>query len=132
MQNEPPAELVEIIAAITLAPFMEGGRGFDRMPADRIALRKWSREGMCSTNDATQDDALEAASAVLAVVIPQIEARVADWLENDATQTEQEAARIVANTTGNPRKNAAEWEMLVSLKRGIAAAIRRGDYRSKS
>jgi len=86
MQNEPPAELVEI-AANVLAPFMEGGREFDQMPPDRIALRKWCREGMCSTNDATQDDALEAATAVLAAVTPQIEARVTGeieaWLRRD-------------------------------------------------
>ena len=73
MQNEP--ELVEIAAKV-LAPHMEGGREFDQMPPDRIALRKWCREGMCSTNDATQDDALEAATAALAAVTPQIEARV--------------------------------------------------------
>lgn len=51
-------------------------------------------------------------------------AEVVEWLLEDADKTEQEAARIVANTTGNPRKNAAEWKLLVSLKRGIATAIR--------
>jgi hypothetical protein len=56
-------EVIEA-AARQLAPHMEGGRDFERMPPDRLALRKWSREGMCDTNDATQDDALEAASAV--------------------------------------------------------------------
>lgn len=84
MQNDDT--LVEIAARV-LAPFLEGGRKFDQMPPDRIALRKWCREGMCSTNDATQDDALEAASAVLAAVTPQIEARVTGeivaWLRKD-------------------------------------------------
>ena len=32
------------------------------------ALRKWAREGMCNTNDATQDDALEAARAAIAAM----------------------------------------------------------------
>lgn len=58
-----PPELLELVAKI-IAPHLEGGREFDQMPRDRIALRKWSREGICNTNDATQDDALEVACAV--------------------------------------------------------------------
>lgn len=58
-------------------------------------------------------------------------AEVVAWLHEDADQTEQEAEHIVANTTGNPRKNAAEWALLVSLKRGIADAIDRKEHRSK-
>ena len=55
-------------AARKLAPHLEGGREFDQMPPTRIDLRKWSREGMCSTNDATQDDAIEAATAALSAI----------------------------------------------------------------
>jgi hypothetical protein len=58
----------EAMVARALAPHMEGGREFDQMPPDRMALRKWSREGMCNTNDATQDDALEAARAAIAAM----------------------------------------------------------------
>ena len=49
--------------ALVLAPRLEGGREFDQMPPDRQALRKWNRTGMCSINDATRDDAIEAAQA---------------------------------------------------------------------
>ena len=54
-------------------------------------------------------------------------ARVVEWLRDDADQTEVEATRIVKNTSGNARQNAAEWSMLVRLKRGLADAIERGD-----
>ena len=54
----------EEIARIA-APMMEGGREFDQCPPDRIALRKWNREGMCSINDATQDDALTLADELV-------------------------------------------------------------------
>ena len=43
--------------ARAVASLMEGGREFDQMPQTRIELRQWARSGMCSTNDATQDDA---------------------------------------------------------------------------
>ena len=59
--------LREEIARIA-APMMEGGREFDQCPPDRIALRKWNREGMCSINDATQDDALTLADALLPII----------------------------------------------------------------
>jgi len=54
-------------------------------------------------------------------------ARVVEWLREDANQTEVEATRIVKNTSGNARQNAAEWSMLVRLKRGLADAIERGE-----
>lgn len=63
--------LVEV-AALILAPHLEGGRGWDQMPPDRAALRQWARDGMCNTNDATRDDALEAAHAVIAAIHPAI------------------------------------------------------------
>ena len=59
--------LREEIARIA-APMMEGGREFDQCPPDLIALRKWNREGMCSINDATQDDALTLADALLPII----------------------------------------------------------------
>lgn len=64
---QPGEDVVERVARV-LAPHMEGGREFDQMPHDRMALRKWAREGMCNTNDATQDDALEAAQAAIAAI----------------------------------------------------------------
>ena len=54
-------------------------------------------------------------------------ARVVEWLRDDADQTEIEAGHIVKNSSGNPRKNAAEWAMLVAMKRGLADAIERGE-----
>jgi len=60
--------LVEAMAR-AIAPEMEGGREYDQMPPDRIALRKWAREGMVSYNDATQDDARCAARAALRAVV---------------------------------------------------------------
>lgn len=54
-------------------------------------------------------------------------ARVVEWLRKDADQTEIEAGHIVKNSSGNPRKNAAEWAMLVAMKRGLADAIERGE-----
>lgn len=107
MQNEPPAELVEIAAKV-LAPHMEGGREFDQMPADRIALRKWCREGMCSTNDATQDDALEAATAALAAVTPQIEARVVGEI----------VAWLRGIGFGDADQNRAKFEIMKVIERG--------------
>jgi hypothetical protein len=123
-------ELVEKVAR-ALAPYLEGGREYDQMPSDRIALRKWNIQGMCLINDATQDDAKEAAAAAIEAMRPEIEREIADWLDEDATQTEHEARQIVANTRGNARKNAQEWATLVSLKRGISRAVRAGEHRSK-
>lgn len=47
---------------------MEGGREFDKMPIDRTQLREWARKAMCGFNDATQEDAKEAARAVLEAI----------------------------------------------------------------
>lgn len=51
-----------------LAPMLEGGREFDQMPKDRRELKIWNRGGMCCINDATQDDALEAATAAISAM----------------------------------------------------------------
>lgn len=73
---------VEVVARAA-APMMEGGREFDQMPPTRLELRQWSRSGMCSTNDATQDDATELAQAAIAALDAargdQV-ARVVEWL----------------------------------------------------
>ncbi len=58
---------VEAVAR-AVAPMKEGGREFDQMPPTRLELRQWSRSGMCSTNDATQDDATELAQAAIAAL----------------------------------------------------------------
>ena len=50
-------------------------------------------------------------------------AAVVAWLRADADLTEIDARKIAPNATGNPRRIAAEWALLVSLKRGIANAI---------
>ena len=75
---------VEVVAR-AVAPMMEGGREFDQMPPTRLELRQWSRSGMCSTNDATQDDATELAQAAIAALDAargdQV-ARVVEWLRN--------------------------------------------------
>lgn len=87
-QPDLPPDLVKRVAKI-IAPHLEGGREFDQMPPDRVALRKWRREGMCSTNDATQDDALEAARAVAPMLIAhgrELEkAEVVEWLRQPTT-----------------------------------------------
>lgn len=80
-----PPEMIEAVAR-AMAPHMEGGREYDQMPPDRIALRKWSREGMCLINDATQDDAREAADAAIRTLAPmmaEVMAEVADKRADD-------------------------------------------------
>jgi hypothetical protein len=57
-------DLIERVARV-LAPHLDGGQEFDKMPINRSMLRSWNRRGMCSINDATQDDAMEAASEVI-------------------------------------------------------------------
>lgn len=59
--------MVERVAR-SLAPFMEGGREYDQMPATRRELKIWSRNGMALINDATQDDAQEAAIAAMSAM----------------------------------------------------------------
>jgi hypothetical protein len=78
----------EEIARIA-APMMEGGREFDQCPPDRIALRKWNRDGMCSINDATQDDALTLADALLPIITREREraARAALEAAGDVAKT---------------------------------------------
>ncbi len=61
---QPSGDEVEAVAR-KLAPFMEGGREYDQMPATRRELKIWSRNGMALINDATQDDAQEAATAAI-------------------------------------------------------------------
>lgn len=61
---QPTGDEVEAVAR-KLAPFLEGGREYDQMPATRRELKIWSRNGMALINDATQDDALEAAQAAI-------------------------------------------------------------------
>lgn len=61
-------------AAMALAPEMEGGREFDKMPIDRTQLREWARKAMCGFNDATQEDAKEAARAAIAAYLRNVEA----------------------------------------------------------
>lgn len=60
--------------ARAIAPFLEGWREFDKMPVNRLQLREWARQAMCGFNDATQDDAYEAADALQ----PEIDRRVAE------------------------------------------------------
>lgn len=91
-----PPELLERVAKI-IAPHLEGGREFDQMPPDRVALRKWCREGMCSTNDATQDDAIEIAHAVAPLLIALVrEAERADVVTQDDSLVEVVAQVLVA------------------------------------
>ena len=68
-----PTERYTEAVARAIAPHLEGGREFDQMPHDRVALREWFREGMCSVNDATRDDAIAAAQAAITALLPAIE-----------------------------------------------------------
>jgi hypothetical protein len=83
----------EEIARIA-APMMEGGREFDQCPPDRIALRKWNRDGMCSINDATQDDALTLADALLPIITREREraARAALEAAGESTSEREQTA----------------------------------------
>ena len=54
--------------ARALAPMLEGGREYDQMPPDRRTLKIWHRASMCSVNDATQEDAREAAELAIAAL----------------------------------------------------------------
>lgn len=130
-------ELVEIAARV-IAPHMEGGREFDQMPPDRIALRKWSREGMCSTNDATQDDAREAGCAILAAATPAIDARVTgeiakrfDYIRSDlnniARAIEDEGDRCYLGSTND----ADELRQIAQEFENWLLARERGDHRSQ-
>lgn len=58
-------DTIEAVAR-SIATMLEGGREYDRMPATRRELRIWNRAGMCSINDATQEDAREAAEQAIA------------------------------------------------------------------
>lgn len=67
MIDNDNTELVERLAKV-IAPHMEGYRSFELMPRDRTAHRKLFRKGECDVNDATQDDALEVARAILPII----------------------------------------------------------------
>lgn len=84
---------VEAVAR-AVAPMMEGGREFDQMPPTRLELRQWSRSGMCSTNDATQDDATELAQAAIAAL--------------DAARGDQVARFVAHMKTLQPDEDVAE------------------------
>jgi len=92
MTDEQEA-LREEIARIA-APMMEGGREFDQCPPDRIALRKWNREGMCSINDATQDDALTLADALLPIITRERERAARAALEAAGDEAAELTAEI--------------------------------------
>lgn len=72
-------DLREAVAR-AIAPELEGQRRFDQMPQDRIALRQWSRQGLCGFSDATQDDALAVADAAIVVVLGTVVADMDAWL----------------------------------------------------
>lgn len=67
--------------ARAIAPFLEGGREFDKMPVNRLQLREWARRAMCGFNDATQDDAYEAADALQPEIDRRVEEEKAKLLE---------------------------------------------------
>lgn len=67
LSARPDDSAVERVARC-LAPRLEGGRDYDQMPPDRVTLKAWHRQGMCSINDATQEDAIEAARAAIAAL----------------------------------------------------------------
>ena len=84
--------------------------------------------------DRTYGDDMVNARAKAAALYPLVQQAVAaerealsKWLRYDADLTERESTKIIANTSGNPRKLFAEWQMLISVKRGLADAIERGE-----
>lgn len=84
-------------AARALAPEMEGGREFDKMPIDRTQLREWARKAMCGFNDATQEDAKEAARAAIAAYLRNVE----------ASERAKTIGADIIFTDGNP--DAVDW-----------------------
>lgn len=80
-------KLIEQIAR-AIAPYLEGGREFDQMPNGEEAKRAWYRANMCGLNDATKEDAIAAAQAIL----PLIEAAVLAERERCAGVADELAA----------------------------------------
>lgn len=122
--------LREEIARIA-APMMEGGREFDQCPPDRIALRKWNREGMCSINDATQDDALTLADALLPIITRERERAAMAALEAAgdvcAHWGERYAAASDEAKTAKKRVETRDFESM-----GMACLFRENDIRALS
>jgi hypothetical protein len=86
--------LIEAMA-IAIAPHLEGGRDFDRMPCDKsAALVEWLVNGE-TESCASQDDAREAAQAALSVVKQHLTSAVLD---------------VRARNAGNFERNGAVWE----------------------
>jgi hypothetical protein len=56
-------------------------------------------------------------------------AKIAAWLRNDADLTEAESRKIITDSHSLSPRDIQDWQGLVATKRGIAAAIERGDYR---
>jgi hypothetical protein len=94
--------------ARTLAPHLEGGREFDQMPPDRRTLKIWRANGMCGTNDATQEDAIDAATAALSAMTP--DAYAIDWID---VATALHAGEDVGYARGwNDGIEAAKWAVV--------------------
>lgn len=63
--------LREAVARI-LAPHLPGGREFDDMPKNRVQYREWAAIGKCEYNDATQEEAFDAADAAIATMFERL------------------------------------------------------------
>ena len=63
--------LREAVARI-LAPHLRGGREFDDMPKNRVQYREWAAIGKCEYNDATQEEAFDAADAAIATMFERL------------------------------------------------------------
>jgi len=62
-------------------------------------------------------------------------AAIVAWLRADADQSQIEAATINKNTAGTMierHKMAGAWTVMISMKRGIALAIERGDHHERN
>jgi len=125
---QPSVDVVEAVAR-KLAPFLEGGREYDQMPATRRELKIWSRNGMALINDATQDDAQEAATAAITTyeAVSGV-AKMRDALKKTMTALseaiEEERARInsmrgavLERTTNRDLAAIAEWQSAVDAAR---------------
>jgi hypothetical protein len=53
---------------------------------------------------------------------------IINWLRWDADLTEAEARIALPNTDGLTPRDIGDWGRLISMKRGIANAIERGDH----
>lgn len=72
MSDTQDKETLREAVARILAPHLPGGREFDDMPKNRVQYREWAAIGKCEYNDATQEEAFDAADAAIATMFERL------------------------------------------------------------